>query len=625
MKRVLVPGVLVILASVIGLVLPAVPLPPEYETAFAQPEWVQSPSLRADFISGHTFMDFYSRETFERYLDSTLDSMCASGAEWAIYDNYWTYNSLEPPQLVRFGPKPYMSFRDATEDEIAAMVEGAHSRGMKLALMIELNYDGIIGDWKGFEYSQSVWHESAAFLESRCAELIRTLPSTASDYWDLWFQAFEAVVVHHARIAEAHGADMLVIGKQIAGAVCPGNEARWRSLIEEARNHYRGPIGYAALHMPGIAQAEAFPCDALDYLIIYYYLQVSGAANPSIAELRQAFDQYNETTFEPVAQRCDVPIIFLTPFQSRDHGALQHWFEPCKPAPDVGRDLMVQAKMYEAFLQSIADEVWAAGLWTWGYWWRDDFTTHYSPGDSSFDKSSTVRGKPASYILTKWWGGEPLCQFATSGWWGSELQCQPGISGTIALEYGALPYSEFTASLSLQVESIGGIQPESTVPVELWSSNSVNNGVHATTDLSPALGSPVTYAYTVDGNSAHPALLYEEPIDLSAYEGLLVVASADHEVGLQLVLGTCADEIPPDEDSPCGEGASRFPILLHLTEELQAFILPFSEFEVHPWILQQHPGASPVPQFHGVFDMVFRPNDESGTLMIHEVAAIRKL
>jgi hypothetical protein len=421
MKRVITASVLGILASVIGLALPAVSLPTEYETAFAQPEWVQSPSLRFDFISGHTFMDFYSRETFEKYLDATLDSMCASGAEWAIYDNYWTYYSLEPPQIAPSDTRPYTSFRDATEDEIAAMVEGAHSRGMKFALMIELNYEGVMGDWQGFEYSQSVWGQSAAFLEDRCTELTLTLPSTASNYWDLWFEAFEAVVIYHAQIAEAHGADMLVIGKQIAGAICPGNETRWRSLIEEVRKHYGGPIGYAALHMPGIAQAEAFPCDALDYLIINYHLQVSGAANPSIAELRQAFDQYNETTFEPIAQRYDVPIIFLTPFQSRDHGALQEWFEPCAPAPDVGKDLMVQAKMYEAFLQSIADEPWAAGLWTWGYWWRDDFTTNYYPGDSSFDKSSTVRGKPASYILTKWWGSELQCQTDISEPGGLEL------------------------------------------------------------------------------------------------------------------------------------------------------------------------------------------------------------
>lgn len=405
--RYLVVGGMCVL--VVGLLLFAQSLAPKYESMFAQSEWVQSPSLRLDFMRGHTFMDFFSREIFGNYLNSTLDSMRASGAGWVVYDNYWTYYSLEPPQIASFGTKPDNQFRDATEAEIAVMIEGAHTRGMRFALMIELNWDGMMGEWRDWEYAQALWGDSVEFLADKCSDL-RAWPVSpeAIDYWDQWFAAYEVVAFHHARIAEIHSADMLVIGKQIAGAVCAGNEERWRKLIAEIRKIYNGPIGYAALAIPGLSEPNEFPCDALDYLIIYHYYQISSEADPTITDLREAFEYYNDSEFEPLSRQHDVPIIFLTPFQSRDHGAWQQWFEPGAPAPDVGEDLLIQAKMYEAFLQSIADEEWVAGLWTWGYWWRDDFDTTYNPGDSSFNKSSTVRNKPAAHILAKWWNADSL-------------------------------------------------------------------------------------------------------------------------------------------------------------------------------------------------------------------------
>ena len=60
--------------------------------------------------------------------------------------------------------------------------------------------------------------------------------------------------------------------------------------------------------------------------------------------------------------------------------------------------------MYEALFQSIQDKDWVAGVWTWGYWWRDDFINHEA-GDASFEKSSTVRNKPAMWIIQKWAAG----------------------------------------------------------------------------------------------------------------------------------------------------------------------------------------------------------------------------
>jgi hypothetical protein len=372
-------------------------LPPDDAQVFSSPEWEQNPILPASFMLGNTLMDVYGNEQYQQYLNSTLDSMKNTGAGWVVFDNYWSYQSLEPPIV---GPFPNrFGFRDATADEIQNMVDEAHARGLKFALMMELNWDVMAGPWVSWEESQKFWTESQQFLTEKAEDV-----NGNAAYWDAWFETYTAFALDQAATAEKSGADMLVIGKQIDGAVAQGNQERWQALIEQVHRIYHGPLSYAAYTNQYGSHADVFPFQDLDYITIYLYNDISDADQPTLEELKASFEHFNQTQFEPLSRKYGKPVIFLTPFQSRDHGARQEWFEPSGPAPEVGQDLLIQAMMYEALFQSIQGQDWVAGVWTWGYWWRDDFTNH-EPGDASFEKSSTVRNKPAMWIIQKWAGG----------------------------------------------------------------------------------------------------------------------------------------------------------------------------------------------------------------------------
>lgn len=373
-------------------------LPQEYMQIFSSSEWEQNPSLPSGFMIGHTFMDVYTTDLFQTYLEPTLDSMRASKGTWVVYDNYWSYQSLEPPIIVPF-PET-QGFRNATSDEICKMVQETHARGMKFALMTELNFDIARGEWQGWDQNTDFWQQSQQLL----AEKGDNLPANA-EWWDAWFESYGTFLSEQANTAKQCDVDMLVIGKQIDGAVRTGNADRWRELIAQTRKIYSGPLSYAAYTDQNYSQASEFPYDDLDYIIIYLYNNVSDAENPTLPELVESFERFNDKQFEPLSRMYNKPVIFLTPFQSRDHGARQDWFEPAAPAPEVGQDLLIQAQMYEALFQSIQDEDWVAGVWTWGYWWRNDFDIIWQSGDASFNKSSSVRNKPAMWIIQKWANG----------------------------------------------------------------------------------------------------------------------------------------------------------------------------------------------------------------------------
>ena len=251
----------------------------------------------------------------------------------------------------------------------------------------------------------------------------------------------------------------------------------------------------------------------------------------------------------------------------------------------------------------------------WGSHWLN-----WSPATAQIISHEWLGGSLTSKIHT----GPPLVLPKTTTTHFPVLPQDADAAELPALEFSSTLLSEYEADDSIQLQAIDGFSPSSNVPLERWYSLSVDDGIHTYSNLTPAPGSPVQYVYPDDGNTGYVALQYREPVDLSSFEGLRIVASADHPVEIEIVAGTCADEIPLDEDSPCGESAARFSMLLSVTTEPQVFVLPFSQFEVHPYILQQHPAASTEPQFHGVFDMVFRPQDESGALWIHQVSAVRQ-
>lgn len=370
-------------------------LPQEYNRIFSKPEWEQYPTLPSDFMLGHTFMDIYTTDLFRTYLEPTLDSMRDSRATWVVYNNYWSYKSFDPPIIAPY-PET-QGFRNATSEEICMMVQETHVRGMKFALMTELTFDIARGEWQDWDHQSDFWQQSQQLL----AEKGDNIPAN-NEWWDAWFESYGAFVFNQASTAKQCNVDMLVIGKQIDGAVRIGNANHWRELIAETREIYSGPLSYAAWTDQNYSEANEFPFDALDYIIIYLYNKVSDVENPTLSELTRSFERFNDRQFELLSREYGKPIIFLTPFQSRDYGAQQVWFEPADVAPNVGEDLLIQASLYEAFFQAIQDEDWVAGVWTWGYWWRDDFDTIWQPGDASFHKSSSVRNKPAMWIIRNW-------------------------------------------------------------------------------------------------------------------------------------------------------------------------------------------------------------------------------
>jgi hypothetical protein len=397
-------------------------LPAEYQAIFAESDYIQPDDITGKVPTGHTLMDFYADFIYRDCLETTFNSVERSGARRLIYFNWASYRDQgtadTPPVFDYLGSRDAYGFRSATSAEIRAMAAEASARGLDFVLGLELNYDLAYlagpgaGGWD--------WNEYRAFIDDFITFLNDTgdAVATASSedfaykYWDNWFSAYTAFVVEQAVIAEDAGISMLIIGKQLAGAVRDANADRWGDLITEVRAVYSGDIAYAGVvsgSMGGTLyhELEQFPVDDLDAAVIVPWAEIMDVDDPGIAGLKSAFEDFHDTTAEALTGSStgtpSVPVIYLNPFMSCSGAPRQVWFEPADHSnPDISQDLLIQARMYEAFFQSVQGRGWIDEVWSWGFWWRNRGDTMYRYGDSSFSKASSVRNKPAVEIMKKW-------------------------------------------------------------------------------------------------------------------------------------------------------------------------------------------------------------------------------
>jgi hypothetical protein len=374
--------------------------------------WQGTPSLsRPGFIKGHMLMDAGNMvldPVKNGSIASTYDSMKADGAEVMMYLYYWAYEDYKTGKLYNekeMNTEPVNETWESPE-LFQKMASGLKSKGMDLMLVDTVEWvvspekrDEL--SWEEyFEYqNETLWREGIEWDQ----EMGRRLEADPDDpeakaYWDSWFESFEAFALYTAEVSTENGTGYIVLGQQLLGAMTPANEQRWRDLIAKVRENYDGKIGQGIWNNEYGDDLESVTwADDLDFLIVNYWNHFSDAEKPSIEELEAKMDEYNQTQFKPLYERTSTPIIIFTPFLSKTYGGKNQWTEPLQANAHEERDFLVQADLYEAFFRSTLDEPWLAGVITFGYWISDDFDPKYS-----FDKSGSVRNKPAGLVIKKW-------------------------------------------------------------------------------------------------------------------------------------------------------------------------------------------------------------------------------
>jgi arabinogalactan endo-1,4-beta-galactosidase len=288
---------------------------------------------------------------------ASFQTLASLGVDW-VSIHTWDplQRAVDDPKLIE--PDRRFAIRD-----LDVLVRNAHAAGLRVMVKphLEMRRHG-------------EWHN---LIEMR------------SDVdWRQWFEGYGRYLLDHARQAQAAGADMFCVGRELDRTVLR-READWRRLIARVREVFRGPLVYSANF--DSYEGVGF-WDALDYVGVSAYFSLSADGDPGVEALEAGWAR-TLPRLEEVSRRYQRPVLLTEVGYPASRGAAATpWAEGGPPA-----DPWLQARCYEATLRAVADRPWIRGA----FWWLWEGTSQPPFRDPSY----SIQGKPASFVLARWYRG----------------------------------------------------------------------------------------------------------------------------------------------------------------------------------------------------------------------------
>ena len=202
--------------------------------------------------------------------------------------------------------------------------------------------------------------------------------------WHRWFEEYEAYILAYARDAQASGADMFCVGRELDSTVIR-RESDWRRVIGLIRNEFKGPLVYSA-NFDSWEKIGFW--DSLDFIGVSAYFPLSNSADPSLEELEAGWARALEP-LEVASKRWDRPVLLTEAgFPSIAAAARAPWREEKTPA-----EVWLQSRCYEATLRTLASRPWIEGSFFW-LWERSSKPPFRDP-------SHTIVDKPAMFTMAR--------------------------------------------------------------------------------------------------------------------------------------------------------------------------------------------------------------------------------
>ncbi|NNF07529.1 MAG: hypothetical protein HKN21_12275 [Candidatus Eisenbacteria bacterium] len=233
-------------------------------------------------------------------------------------------------------------------------------------------------------------------LDRRDGKLRSDIEFPSEKSWQLWFENYNAFMLHYAQLAASHNTAILCIGTELANPAIT-HEAEWRELIAAIREIYDGKLTYAANWYEEFEHIAFW--DDLDFIGIQGYFPLSDQPTPSVEDLILGW-QPHKARIEAISKKFEKPVVFTEQgYKSTKDTAMEPWNWP-ETYDHKDIDFQTQANCYEAFFRTFWHEPWVAGV----YWWR--WGTDPEPFEGSWDRLFTPQSKPAAEVLRTWFGDE---------------------------------------------------------------------------------------------------------------------------------------------------------------------------------------------------------------------------
>lgn len=344
-------------------------------------------SRGAGFMAGVEFQSYYDPNV-PAFNARALQNIQALGSNWVIYSPTWTYTRINPLTFVE------QPGRDAFWSDTVNLVAQARAINLNVALFPQPRFGTDVNDfWKNAPRD--------------------------GNWWSAWFDHYRAFAVHHADMATLSGAQALIIGGDWIAPALPGGtladgtssgvpvdaEARWKTVIAEVRQHFRGNLLFAIPYDNSVIQPPINILRDVDGVYLLWFAKLSDQGSPNKADMTVEAGRLLDDNIAPVQVQVNKPFIIGLSYPSSSssatgcipngNGGCLDWKALSRPNADVNNvnlDMQQQVDIYDAMFNAINARSWVSGFVSRGF---------FSPA-VLLDKSASVYGKPAADLLWYW-------------------------------------------------------------------------------------------------------------------------------------------------------------------------------------------------------------------------------
>lgn len=205
---------------------------------------------------------------------------------------------------------------------------------------------------------------------------------------DSWWEDYENYVLFYAKIADAAGAEVFMVGSELVSM--EDQSLRWRQLIRKVRKVYKGRLIYSA-NWDHYKDIEWWGDLDLVGMTVYYDLVGDKASTMEV--LLDSWKPIRKEILDWQQKKVNgMPILFTeVGWPSQVGCAKEPWNYYGSKTPDPA----TQAKCFEAFFKTWRNEKSIAGVFIWE--WRN----HPDQTGGLKDTSYILTGKPAMKVISR--------------------------------------------------------------------------------------------------------------------------------------------------------------------------------------------------------------------------------
>jgi hypothetical protein len=330
-----------------------------------------------DFIKGHTLiLPALTPDTLSQLKDS-MQKLAQTGSNYvclAVMADMEVFNKPD----IKWGAE--CGFPDSM---LLQAIQIARDNQLKIVLKPMVNC------------KDGTWRSWIKFTDSKGDQDLAA--------WGVWWDEYQAFILHYAAIAQQTQCEMYCLGCEMGNT--EEFETKWRYLIQQARDQYKGVLTYNVNHDHYDSLRFWDDLDVISvsaYFWLGQYMEdagIRGAKDPytvvGIEELRIVW-KIIRGKLAVVSAKFNKPIFFIETGACNAKGVARTPWEHANPK--MIYDGQEQAIFYQSVMETFWDEPWFMGV-TWWDW----PAALYSKEEAKKNISFAIYGKPAEDVVKTWY------------------------------------------------------------------------------------------------------------------------------------------------------------------------------------------------------------------------------